>query len=731
MKALSHRSPRPAHGFGARLSRGITLIEALVALVVIAVGMLSLAQVQVQLRFNAEISRQRAEALRFAQEDMERWRAFSKLTGGAEGAYDYIATAGIVSVTGQENVNTAFQITRSVLEEPTDARYKAMQVRVGWSARNGETYSVDISSIIGKIDPTLAAQMSNPPSSSGVHSPFNRNIRIPTTAVDLGGGKSGFTPPGTSSGYYVFNNTDATTLEFCTGTLSAAAYTSIKNATSSDTCEGRAGYFYSGFLNFDLRNNISAISPGSSVCDFYSDLQTGGLIASTNPTLSVSSVVLERGSPASTPTSLGAQLKEYFVNVLTLSSSSPSDYQAGITVSNNLSVTLGSSTNINPDTVYFSSTSAIILRVKGGATVETFTPTGTTTTSKNVTRSGDNTVLSNVLSISSKKAVLTLDPTSNLAANTVYELVIPASSITLKKSATTDTNSGSVTITFSTGTAPVLSSTSPADGGTIGSLSSNLTMTFDRNVVGGTGVVTLFKTTNGSSFSILETFNVATGIGGSGGSITFSGTTVTINPGADLVNGIGYSIQVESAAIKDTNGFSYAGISNNTTFNFDSPTTTTTSGACPTSAASVLNYMEVGITSLSSSISGAQSLCYSDAAAGVTSSTNYLISYFCVVYLPTSTPTSFTWAGVPKLYGPSGWLSGSTRRYTVCRYHDLNNNGSDTIYEHPASYSGVGESITDQNFLIVKDNKACPDDTLNVGSQTGVVVYFNTAQFQP
>jgi Bacterial Ig-like domain len=409
--------------------------------------------------------------------------------------------------------------------------------------------------------------------------------------------------------------------------------------------------------------------------------------------------------------------------------STPGDYATGVTVGSNLSVTLGSSTNINPDTVYFSSLAPIILRVKGGATVETFTPTGITTTSKNVTRSGDNTVLSTVLSIASKKAVLTLNPTADLASNTIYELVIPASSITLKKSSTTDTNSSAVTITFSTGTAPVLSSTSPADGATISSLSSDLTLTFDRTVVAGTGIFTLRKSTNGSSYSDVETYNVATGVGGSGGSITFSGTTVTINPGADLVNGLTYAIQVESSAVKDSNGFSFAGIADNTTFNFSSPTTSV-STSCPTSA-TALNFVEVGVTSLSSSVSGAQSICYSDAAAAASSATTYLVSYFCVVYLPTSTVTPFTWAGVPKLYGPSGWLSGSTQRYNVCRYHDLNNNGSDTIYEHPAAYSGVGESITDQNFLIIKSNKTCPDDTLNVGSQTGVVVYFNTAQFQP
>ena len=54
-----------------RSSRGVSLIEALVALAVMAFGLLGVVGMQSTLRVNADVSRQRAEAVRMAQEKME------------------------------------------------------------------------------------------------------------------------------------------------------------------------------------------------------------------------------------------------------------------------------------------------------------------------------------------------------------------------------------------------------------------------------------------------------------------------------------------------------------------------------------------------------------------------------------------------------------------------------------------------------------------------------------
>ena len=78
-------------------SRGVSLIEALVALAVMAFGLLGVVGMQATLRFNADVSRQRAEAVRMAQEKMEEMRAFGVLGSVAPaGEHGY---ADIISAT--------------------------------------------------------------------------------------------------------------------------------------------------------------------------------------------------------------------------------------------------------------------------------------------------------------------------------------------------------------------------------------------------------------------------------------------------------------------------------------------------------------------------------------------------------------------------------------------------------------------------------------------------------
>ena len=79
-----------------RPSRGVSLIEALVALAVMSIGLLGVAGMQATLRSTADLSKQRSEAVRLAQEKLEDLRSFGTLvahTGSTE--HDY---ASILSV---------------------------------------------------------------------------------------------------------------------------------------------------------------------------------------------------------------------------------------------------------------------------------------------------------------------------------------------------------------------------------------------------------------------------------------------------------------------------------------------------------------------------------------------------------------------------------------------------------------------------------------------------------
>ena len=55
---------KPAAASAFRRARGATLLEALVAFLVLSLGMLTMARVQSSLRLNSDIARQRTEAVR-------------------------------------------------------------------------------------------------------------------------------------------------------------------------------------------------------------------------------------------------------------------------------------------------------------------------------------------------------------------------------------------------------------------------------------------------------------------------------------------------------------------------------------------------------------------------------------------------------------------------------------------------------------------------------------------
>src|SRR3990167_8768909 len=68
----------PAHHLPLR-HRGVSLVEALIALAVMAFGMLAVVGVQSTMRLNSDLSKQRTEATRIASEEIERLRSFTSV----------------------------------------------------------------------------------------------------------------------------------------------------------------------------------------------------------------------------------------------------------------------------------------------------------------------------------------------------------------------------------------------------------------------------------------------------------------------------------------------------------------------------------------------------------------------------------------------------------------------------------------------------------------------------
>ncbi len=144
---------------------------------------------------------------------------------------------------------------------------------------------------------------------------------------------------------------------------------------------------------------------------------------------------------------------------------------------------------------------------------------------------------------------------------------------------------------------PTLSLSNPVDDAIGVSPSANITLTFNENIVFGTGNIQIID---------LDDANIITIDAASpGAQASISNTVLTLNPNSNLVDNHNYAIQIAATAIDDTTGNSYAGISDNTTLNFK---------IAPT----------VAFTSTSSN--GLESVSSADLQVGLSSTSSYAIT---------------------------------------------------------------------------------------------------------
>ena len=235
---------------GATRDRGVALIEALVALAVMAFGLLGVVGMQSTLRLNADVSRQRAEAVRMAQETMEQMRSFGVLSGAPGGEHDYtkIISSSATSVTTVAGfANTAFSRTVTVTTPgANDPKMKSIEVEVAWldrrTASGGPAEKIKLTSTIAEVAPILGATLGLPADRSAPQRPTGRNVAIPPGAVDIPGtGTSSFAPPNAPAGVsWTFNNATGQITNVC---------------TAVSTCTNINGLLLSGYIRF-IRNNI-------------------------------------------------------------------------------------------------------------------------------------------------------------------------------------------------------------------------------------------------------------------------------------------------------------------------------------------------------------------------------------------------------------------------------------------------------------------------------------------
>lgn len=119
--------------------------------------------------------------------------------------------------------------------------------------------------------------------------------------------------------------------------------------------------------------------------------------------------------------------------------------------------------------------------------------------------------------------------------------------------------SEAITVDASVDTPPVVSIMSPVDGASSVAVGTDLVLTFNEAIAAGTGVVTIKNLTDSTQSTIDIT---------DGTQVTLSGVTLTISPSAALAFEKDYAIQISPTAVEDLTGNAFAGITDDTTWNF-------------------------------------------------------------------------------------------------------------------------------------------------------------------
>ena len=133
-------------------AQGFTLIEALVAFAVLAIGMVALAKFQANIMvWNARAKSQTA-AIDLAEEKIEQLRNFADLSEF------WLLAGGSDAPEQMEGCNARF-LREWTVAESVDPSYKLVSVTVNWTCIEGSHRSVRLTTHISKVDPVESGKL--------------------------------------------------------------------------------------------------------------------------------------------------------------------------------------------------------------------------------------------------------------------------------------------------------------------------------------------------------------------------------------------------------------------------------------------------------------------------------------------------------------------------------------------------------------------------------------------
>lgn len=271
----------------ATAQRGVTLIEALLAFLVLASGVLSMGKLQHHLQAHADLARQRSEAVRLAQEDIESVRAFASLQAPAvalsdDDSYERIdnLTSAVERLSGTR-LNTVFHLVRRI-EDGAGLRLKTASVSVAWTARDGSSQRTVLDAVIAGQNPALAGALSLGPSTRSPRGGYARSARIPPLAKNLGDGRSALKPSVAGSVAFMFDNLSGQVMQRCTE-VPVGLSTEQLTADHLTHCGEAHGLLLSGTVRFSNANPPDPLAANDPPLDLALSVALPAVVTTASP----------------------------------------------------------------------------------------------------------------------------------------------------------------------------------------------------------------------------------------------------------------------------------------------------------------------------------------------------------------------------------------------------------------------------------------------------------------
>jgi prepilin-type N-terminal cleavage/methylation domain-containing protein len=229
-----------------RGERGFTLIESLVSMLVMAGGLFGLLATQTMLARHADLARQRAEAVRLAQERVENLRSYTMIAT-TEG---HLAWDDLDDGTDEIETNAAFTRTWTVAGSPDDP-LRQVDVMLNWVDRDGQPQTVTMRTVISQTDPADVGALGFPlPANTTLKRPKNRSMGIPVPAIELGDGRSVYQLA--SNFAVLFDNDSGFIVQRCDHVVET-----IEDTESG--CEEYEAYILAGYVSKTMSSFPSAL----------------------------------------------------------------------------------------------------------------------------------------------------------------------------------------------------------------------------------------------------------------------------------------------------------------------------------------------------------------------------------------------------------------------------------------------------------------------------------------